>query len=553
MRNVSTVLAEAGVPGDVIESALNKSSGDTDSAWRTCVSSGYLTENDVFRSLAKISSLEFVDLKSVDKIENEVLDVLPHAFCREENLIPIAIKGDYLFIGTANPGNFQAIDEISASSNYAVIVKIVTPSALVDTMNRYFRTDDEIEKLSDELEQIRTEDEELDQDISTGGDDDSPIVKFVNLVIAQAIQDRASDIHVEPGEKGLKIRYRIDGVLHDVKKADRGIQNGIISRLKIMSEIDIAEKRKPQDGRLSVQHSGRKIDIRVTTLPIIWGEKVVMRILDTTSEKRSINYINMSENNEKIYRRAIERPSGMILVTGPTGSGKSTTLYTTLDEVTDSSLSVVTVEDPVEKRIEGVSQIQINKKAGNTFSSILARILRADPDIIFIGEIRDRETASIAIEASMTGHLVLTTLHTNGAPEAVSRLVNMGVEPYLVGTSVSCVVAQRLARKLCEECKTLQLVEDHLAAKIEYPYLSQPYYMANGCNNCSNTGFRGRVALTEIMEVTEAIENMILDHQSAPAIRKHAEESGLVSLRNDGWDKVRMGLTTIKEVLRVTA
>jgi type IV pilus assembly protein PilB len=325
--------------------------------------------------------------------------------------------------------------------------------------------------------------------------------------------------------------------------------------LKIMSNIDIAEKRKPQDGRISIKHGGKSIDIRVVTIPIAWGEKIVMRILDHTSGKRSISSIGMSEANEVIFKRAIDKPHGLVLVTGPTGSGKSTTLYVVLDEVADSSVNVMTVEDPIEKRLDGVNQTQINEKAGVTFSSVLPAILRSDPDIVLLGEIRNKETAKIAVEASMTGHLVLSTLHTNGAPEAAARLVEMGVEPYLVGSSVSCVIAQRLARRLCEDCKVEMDTASVNFAAIEFPISSEDVLYGpseKGCTSCSSTGFRGRVALTEVMEVNEEIESLVNSRQSARTIRNAAEKHGLVPLRKDGWAKVKQGITTIGEVLRVT-
>jgi type IV pilus assembly protein PilB len=322
-----------------------------------------------------------------------------------------------------------------------------------------------------------------------------------------------------------------------------------------MSDIDIAEKRKPQDGRISVKHGGRNIDIRVVTMPIAWGEKIVMRILDHSTGKRSISSIGMSKANEDIFKRAIKKPHGLVLVTGPTGSGKSTTLYVVLDEVSDSSVNVMTVEDPIEKRLEGINQTQINEKAGITFSSALPAILRADPDIVLLGEIRDEETAKIAVKASMTGHLVLSTLHTNGAPEAAARLVEMGVEPYLVGSSVSCVIAQRLARRLCEDCKIeIDLTSFNFAA-LEFPIVAGDVLYGpseKGCASCSDSGFRGRVALTEVMEVNDEIESLVTARQSARTIRSAAEKNGLVDLRQDGWAKVKEGITTIEEVLRVT-
>lgn len=555
MRNVEKVLTGTGKlsPAE-IEAAMIEHNRDSELVWRSFVNSRKVTEMEVFQALAKISALEFADIRNI-QIETEVLSTLSSSFCRREKLIPIAVKGDFLLVAMDDPSNFKAIDEIAVSTTHKVVIKVVTASALQDVINRFYRSDGEIEKLSEELEQVASGAivEAVEEDEITS--DESPVVRFVNLLISQAIRDRASDIHVEPGSHELRVRYRIDGVLHEVQRADKAIQNGVISRLKIMSDIDIAEKRKPQDGRISIKHGGRTIDIRVVTIPIAWGEKIVMRILDHTAGKRTISSIGMSHENEEIFKRAIAKPHGLILVTGPTGSGKSTTLYVVLDVVADSSVNVMTVEDPIEKRLDGVNQTQINERAGVTFSSVLPAILRSDPDIVLLGEIRDEETAKIAVKASMTGHLVLSTLHTNGAPEAAARLVEMGVEPYLVGSSVSCVIAQRLARRLCEDCKIQVSITNYDFTALEFPIRTGDVLYGpreKGCSSCSETGFRGRVALTEVMEVNEEIEALVNSSQTARAIRNAAEKNGLVPLRQDGWAKVRQGITTVEEILRVT-
>lgn len=986
MKNVKEVLLETKrIPEMAIKSAMNQMN-DSEAIWRHFVSSGRVTESEVFQAFARVNRLQYLDLRTKE-VSSEALALLSSSFCRREQLIPIEIKGEKLLIGTPNPENFRAIDEISAGTYHTVVVAIVSPTELQETMDRHLRSDDEIDKLSEEIESVVGEDTEDDGDLSTSSEDETPVVRFVNLLIAQAIQDRASDIHVEPGEKELKVRYRIDGVLHEFQKADKSIQKGVISRLKVMSDIDIGERRKPQDGRLSARYGGQAVDIRVVTLPTTWGEKVVMRILDHSTEKRSISSIGMSPENEAIFQKAISKSHGMILVTGPTGSGKalslntkiptpdgfttmkniqpgdkviggngkthsvtsvseiiensemyevvfnnggdkvtadadhqwlvsirddcnnnlsniekkeqakekylkahqvatkimalslefteefgcrtveeifnilykenieyysiseeirqdlhmtdlegvkglrdsdivieypiglslqslakrikerhlisevngnsvirmttremrdsglmagknsrfykfavpinkpikfsekslsvdpyvlgsyfgfvnnkdmsnfaldfeeedreklvnlakivsaddfvipveylrgsfeqrlnllkgfvnassninkdrlspeilfyendkrnlaksfeqllkslginsyakfgitdddgeiyhligfandasfvemfsnleiyiktdgedfgsqydsffenregyqwnyitsiephgvapakcisvdspdftylvsedfivtsnSTTIYTALDEVASPEVNVVTVEDPVEKKIAGISQMQINNKAGMTFSNALRSILRADPDIIFLGEIRDQETAKIAVDASMTGHLVLSTLHTNGAPEAAARLSEMGVEPYLVGSSVTCVVAQRLARKICGDCKEEIETDIELLNKVDFPYRDAKLFKPVGCSLCSHTGYKGRIALTEIMEMTEQLEPLIIAQKTANEIRNEAEKHGFVSLKLDGWDKVRQGLTTIEEVLRVAA
>ncbi|MGK2852688.1 MAG: GspE/PulE family protein, partial [Microbacteriaceae bacterium] len=421
-------------------------------------------------------------------------------------------------------------------------------------IDRYMRADGELESLTTSFEEDLPT---IDDSANDSLDDDSPIVRFVNLIVSQAITDRASDIHIEPAENDMRVRYRIDGVLHEMQRAPKAIQSGVISRLKIMADIDIAERRKPQDGRISVIHDGRKIDLRVATLPTVWGEKVVMRILDNSTSTMSLESLNLLERNFEVYRESYSKPYGMILITGPTGSGKSTTLYTTLNSVSRPEINVITVEDPVEYRMAGVNQVQVNPKAGLTFATALRSILRSDPDVVLIGEIRDQETAQIAIEAALTGHLVLSTLHTNDAPSAITRLVEMDIEPFLVGSALDCVVAQRLGRRLCPKCKVAytpevsELVNLRVGFQdgMDLPELFRPA----GCTHCSNTGYRGRIAIHEVMAVTEEIARHAVMHSSSADIARTAMEQGMLTLREDGWQKVLMGLTSKEEVFRVVA
>lgn len=553
MKNIQRVLAKTGkLSQEQIASAIQRH-GLTDAAWRSLIGTNGLSEVDIFNALADSLNLEFVDGRNLE-ISSELAARMPAQLCRDERLIPIEIREQYLFIGTDDPSNLEAVDNLQATTNLVVVASVMTSSAVSTLINKHFRQDAEISQLSEELESVSEPDENDVEDLTNDDEGNSPTVRFVNLLIMQAIRDRASDVHVEPSENELIVRYRIDGILHIMQKADSGIQRGVISRLKVMSDIDIAEKRKPQDGRMTVTSGGRKIDIRVTTLPSIWGEKIVMRILDSNSMVGDIDALEMSDENEKTFRSSISRPHGLVLITGPTGSGKSSSLYAVLDEVTDSTLSIVTVENPIERKMPGVTQIQVNNKAGMSFAVALRSILRSDPDIVLIGEIRDEETAKIAIDASMTGHLVLATLHTNGAPEAAARLIEMGVEPYLVGSSVSCVVAQRLARRLCEDCKAPIELDEATLDQVKFPadLRGGTFYEKVGCATCSDTGFRGRIALTEAMAMDDGIEKLILSGESARVIRTHAEENGLRSLRDDGFLKVARGITTVAEVLRVT-
>jgi type IV pilus assembly protein PilB len=477
--------------------------------------------------------------------------------CRRHEVLPIGIAGDYLMVAMVDPGDVFALDDVRAASKMQARAVVAERSDLRAAIDRYLRADNEISDLTTAMEEESGSKEVALSDSAEAHEDDAPIVRFVNLLISQGIQDKASDIHIEPGEHDMGVRYRIDGVLHEMQAAPKAIQNGVISRLKIMADIDIAERRKPQDGRMSVSHGGRKIDLRVATLPTVYGEKVVMRILDNNSSSMDLSNLNLLERNFKVFETSYRKPYGMILVTGPTGSGKSTTLYTTLHAVARPEINVITVEDPVEYRMKGINQVQVNPKAGLTFASALRSILRSDPDVVLLGEIRDHETAQIAIEASLTGHLVLSTLHTNDAPSAITRLTEMDIEPFLVGSALDCVVAQRLARRLCDRCKTPYNHDPASldALKIGYdssqpvPTLFQPV----GCSGCSNTGYHGRIALHEVMAVSEEIERLAVARSSSAEIGRVAREQGMLTLRQDGWAKAQLGYTSVEEILRVVA
>jgi len=377
----------------------------------------------------------------------------------------------------------------------------------------------------------------------------------VQAIMTQAASDRASDVHIEPTEKDVRVRFRVDGVLHEVMHSPKSIQGGLISRLKVMGDLNIAEKRIPQDGRVSLRVNNRSLDLRLATLPTVHGEKIVIRILDKTNALLQLSELGFLPQAFDAYERSFRKPYGAILVTGPTGSGKSTTLYATLNIVNSVDRHIVTVEDPVEYRLPGVNQIQVNPKAGLTFASALRSILRADPDIILIGEIRDRETAMIAVESALTGHLVLSSLHTNDAPSAITRLIEMQVETFLVGSAIDCVVAQRLARQLCEKCRTAytperaELIEAGYAES-RIPDLGE-FFRPAGCHSCSNTGYRGRIGLYEVMPMTEEIERLTVERASSETVKHVAVEQGMYTLRDDGLEKAASGLTSIEEIARV--
>ncbi|OIQ83582.1 type II secretion system protein E [mine drainage metagenome] len=515
-----------------------------------------LSELEYAKALATMAGIPFVELIDYS-IDRAAVSLVPSAICRRHVVLPIGINNGRLVLAMADPGNVVAIDDVRTAARMLVEPVGVERSDLLAALDRLLRADGELSDLTTALVETHAPAETADFGITESPVDDAPIVRFVNLLVSQAIQDHASDIHIEPAEHDLRVRYRIDGVLHEMQPAPKSIQSGVISRLKIMSDIDIAERRKPQDGRMSVRHGGRKIDLRVATLPTVWGEKIVMRILDNPNSSLDVRDLALLDRNFEAYETSYSKPYGMILVTGPTGSGKSTTLYTTLGAVARPEINVITVEDPVEYRMEGINQIQVNPKAGLTFASALRSILRSDPDVVLIGEIRDHETAQIAIEASLTGHLVLSTLHTNDAPSAITRLTEMGIEPFLVGSALDCVVAQRLTRRLCKHCKLPVEHTPEYLANLRFAFdPNQPpptIFQPVGCTSCSNTGYRGRIAVHEVMTVTEEIERLAVARASSAEIGRVAREQGMITLREDGWAKVKMGLTSVEEILRVVA
>jgi type IV pilus assembly protein PilB len=529
--------------------------GETSALDRHLVERRLITELQLAEAIALHTGHRLVDLQDAT-LDPEIVALVPSALCRRYRLIPLERISGRLTVAMLDPTDIIATDDVTSLTDLSVEPVVVAADALQQAFDRYLRSDEELSDLSEQIGETSASEGAVFTESLDEQDADAPIVRFVNLLIAQAINDRASDIHVEPGEHELTVRFRIDGVLHEMQRADRGIQDGIISRLKIMSAIDIAERRRPQDGRLSVHHEGRQIDLRVATLPTVWGEKIVMRILDNSAQRMSLDDLRMSADNLGRFRGAIGRPHGMVLVTGPTGSGKSTTLYTALQEVADPRVNVITVEDPVEYRMAGVNQVQVNNRAGLTFGSALRSILRSDPDVVLVGEIRDHETAVISIEASLTGHLVLSTLHTNDAPSAVTRMIEIGCEPFLVATALSAVVAQRLARRLCDRCRQPANEPVEVLDSLGFPYDPQhppQIFRAVGCVVCSHTGYRGRIALHEVMTLSERIEQLVVTRATGTEIRAQALAEGMVSLRNDGFAKVAQGLTTIDEVLRVAA
>ncbi|MEX2618637.1 MAG: ATPase, T2SS/T4P/T4SS family [Egibacteraceae bacterium] len=552
-RQLTAVLLDEGLVSAVdLERARVEQSRTGAPLGQVLVELELCTETDLARAVAMQLGLEFVELTD-RQVDTLAAASLPAALCRRYGVLPVGYDEDgRLIVAMSDPTNVLALDDIRTSTDRDVRPVVSTRTDITAAIDSYTRSGESVLDVAESLDG----DEGMDDlDGLTEVFDDAPIVKFVNALITQAVQDRASDIHIEPQERELRVRYRVDGVLHEVTTQSKRIHAGVVSRLKIMAELDIAERRIPQDGRISVTAAGKSIDLRVSTLPTVAGEKVVMRILDKSSVLMELPDLGFLADNYERYKRSFTKPYGMILVTGPTGSGKSTTLYATLNIISSPGVNCVTVEDPVEYRIPGISQVQIHPKAGLTFPSALRSILRQDPDVVLVGEMRDHETAQIGMEAALTGHLVLATLHTNDAPSAVTRLTEMQVDPFLVASAVDCVLAQRLARQLCTRCKEPYeptQTELNVAGFTREDAESMPtLYRAVGCTHCAATGYRGRLAVHEVMLVSEEIERLIVERASTDEITKFAVAQGMRTLRQDGLAKVAMGLTTLEEIARV--
>jgi type IV pilus assembly protein PilB len=539
---------------EALDGALQTRTARGHGLTRILIEDNLVTENDLVATLAAHLKLEYVDLSDYP-VDAAAARLVSDSMARRYLALPIGWLEGRLIVAMADPSNVFAIDDIRTVTGADLRVAVATKASIVNAITKFHRVMSDAENVSAEASSVF----ESETDLSSVREvnEESPIVKLVNLLVSQAIADRASDIHIEPGERDVRVRYRIDGVLHEVMRPPKNIQSGIVSRLKVMADINIAERRIPQDGRINTVINGRDVDLRVATLPTVHGEKVVMRVLDKSTALLRLEDLGFLPENMVRYEKSYMRPYGTILVTGPTGSGKSTTLYATLNIVSDETKNVITVEDPVEYQLPGVNQVQVNVKAGLTFAAALRSILRSDPDVVLVGEIRDRETAVIAIEAALTGHLVLSTLHTNDAASTPSRLVEMGVEPFLVGSAIDCVVAQRLARKLCTRCKQAYKPEYAELAGVGWDFerlggLDPDFhiYRSTGCGACGGTGYFGRFAIHEVLDVTEEVERLIVERGHTDEIRKIAIGQGMLTLRQAGMTEVGMGMTSIEEILR---
>jgi type IV pilus assembly protein PilB len=511
-----------------------------------------ITEKHVALAIATQLGLEFVDLDNVVPDEQALL-ALPEHLARRYQLIPLGVTKGKLKLGMVDPLDVVAIDDVRRQVGQQVEPVVISLDGFARVLSQYPALDEGVKAMISEIKADPAEEMGLDNLRKLV--DEAPVVRLVNVIILQAIRQRASDIHIEPQETRMRVRYRIDGVLYNAMTPPKHIQPAIISRIKIMAEMDIAERRLPQDGRIQLRVENRDIDVRVSTIPTVFGEKVVMRILDKGQTVVGIEKIGLLADNRHRFESLITKPYGIILLTGPTGSGKTTTLYTILNRLNTTESNIITIEDPVEYQLAGINQVQVNPKAGLTFANGLRSFLRQDPDIIMVGEIRDEETARIAIHAALTGHLVLSTLHTNDAPGAVTRLVDMGIEPFLVASSLIGVIAQRLVRVLCDKCKQTYMppaeVLRRLGTSARAGDGQAPVYRPVGCDFCNKIGYKGRSGLFEIMVIDDMIQTMITTRAAVPEIKEQATKAGMWTLAVDGLEKILRGMTSPEEVLDV--
>ena len=553
LRAVVSALRSRGMSDEVLQQAMTTAEMTSRPLRTVLVDDQIVTEFQLASAVAEAYGVEAVELTTFP-VDPTAMTKIPLTLARRHRMLPIAVNDTTITVAVTDPGDVLALDDIRAATGLVVRPMVVTKDDLDRLLDRYVRASTDLDEAAAEAK--AQESASVANDGLDSMDEDAPVVRYVNSLLERAITSRASDIHLEPSEHDLKIRLRIDGVLHEVDAVPRGIQNALISRLKILSGLDITERRVPQNGRITKDMGGRSIDLRAATLPTVWGENVVLRVLDTGGIDLELRKLGFTEYNYDRFSQSFVKPHGMVLVTGPTGSGKSTTLYATLGEIAKPEVNVITVEDPVEYRMDSINQVQVNVKAGLTFAAILPAILRSDPDVVLIGEIRDRATAQLAVEAALTGHLVLSTLHTNDSPSAITRLVEMGVEPFLVGSSLDGVLAQRLSRRLCEWCKEAYEPTDRELEGAQWPFeqYERPdkFWRPIGCRSCAQTGYRGRLAVNEVMPVTEQIETLAVHRAPASEIKKVAIAEGMVTLRHDGLRKTAEGLTSLEEVLRVT-
>ncbi len=549
-RRLGDVIVELGFADrDAVEVAAAEARREGRSLGESLVETGALSSDQLARALAARNGLEYVDLNVFD-VDKGAANLLSANQARRFQAIPISfIDSDTILVATANPANLLGLDDIAMTTGYKVQRAVASPEDIEAVVSQLSHLEESVQEVDEETQNGDFGAQVIELRESA---EEAPVVKLVHSVIADAVARGASDIHFDPRHGDMRVRFRVDGVVVDSATVPRRLAPGVVSRIKIMAELDIAERRAPQDGRLGLVVNGDDIDIRVATLPVVRGESVVMRILDKGRVFTDLDLLGMEAADRKLLEGSITQLHGGVLVTGPTGAGKTTTLYAALSEINTSDRTLITIEDPVEYELEGVKQMQVNAAAGVTFVRGLRSMIRNDPDVLMVGEIRDRETAQTAIESALTGHLVLSTLHTNDAPMAPARLIDMGIEPFLVATGLECVIAQRLARRLCEECRReVRITADELATNGFEHDGDIDAYEPGGCVRCGGIGYRGRIGLYEVMVLSKELRSLILHKASGDEIAAAAVAAGMRRLREDGLAKVRQGITSVPEVLRV--
>ena len=554
------LLQEGLISQEQLSRALEDQSQSGERVGAALIKLGYISEEVLAEFIAKQFHVPQVNLSKLT-IPKEVITIIPLDISQKYQAVPFGLMGNTLNVAMADPGNLFVVDDIRFLTRKSIQIHVASESIIKKTIAQFYASD---ESIDDVLGMLR---DEVDVDIVEAAEDvdlsfledaaeQAPVVKLVNHILMDAIRKQASDIHVEPYEKSLRVRFRIDGVLYENMKPPYALKNALVSRLKIMSKLDISERRLPQDGRIKLKAKGREMDFRVSVLPTLFGEKVVLRLLDKSNLQLDMTKLGFEAAQYKDFREAIYSPYGMVLVTGPTGSGKTTTLYSALSELNKSSQNISTVEDPVEFNLHGINQVNIHESIGLNFAAALRSFLRQDPDIIMLGEIRDFETAEVAIKAALTGHLVLSTLHTNDAPSTVNRMLNMGVESFLVASAVNLILAQRLVRRVCSECKVEEETQPEVLLDLgvaEDELGTFTNFVGRGCPVCNGTGYRGRVALYEVMPMHEQIRELVLLGASAAEIKKESIRLGMLTLRRSGINKMMQGVTTVEEVIRASA
>ncbi len=552
-KGLGEVLVEAGViTPETLAAALSRAEHTKERIGEALVALGAVTAEDILKAVAAQRGVPFLRADEVP-FTLPVLKNLSPKYLRQYEACPVALEGTTLTVATADPANPLLVDELRQTLGFQIKLCLAPKEAILAAIERTYGASTALQKIVEGIGPVEEGDREEDITQLRDMAFEAPVVRLVNLLIEEAVAAEASDIHIEPSEDTLRVRYRIDGLLYDLEAPPRRLQAAVTSRLKLMAELNIAERRLPQDGRIRMTLNGRRVDIRVSTIPTIYGESIVMRLLDRSSVFMPFDKLGFSPGTAVAFDRLINQPNKVLLVTGPTGSGKTTTLYAALDKINAPEKKIITIEDPVEYQLKGINQIAVRPKIGLTFAGGLRHIVRQDPDVIMVGEIRDLETAEIAVHAALTGHLVFSTLHTNDAPGAITRLQDMGVEPYLIASVLSGVLAQRLVRRICQNCRVPDTPDpaDLLAIGVSDGH-GVELYRGQGCEACRKTGYKGRVGIYELFIITEEVRSLILRKASTGEIRRAAVEHGMVTLREDAWLKARAGLTTVDEILRVT-